>query len=171
MAAHVIAVEPHDASRLRIMERVAASGLMHTSVMTGSAENILLPDKSVDIIHARFAYFFAPHCEPGLHELARVIRNGGTAFIIDNDLRTGTFASWIRLSPYWKDVDPNEIEQFWANHGFSLRRIASEWSFKSRADLEAVVRIEFPGGLADKILREHVGNRVDSHYCLYYRHY
>jgi ubiquinone/menaquinone biosynthesis C-methylase UbiE len=171
LAAHVIAVEPHDPSRLRAMDRVAALGLTRTSLMTGSAEQILLPDQCVDIVHARFAYFFAPDCEPGLREISRILRPGGTAFIIDNDLRTGTFASWVRLSPWLGETTPDEVEHFWASHGFTLHRIASEWRFKNRADLEAVVRIEFPDELATQILREHQGITVEYHYCLYSRRY
>lgn len=171
IAAHVIAVEPHDPSRLRAMARVAALGLARTSVMTSSAERILLPDAAVDIAHARFAYFFAPDCEPGLSELARVIRPGGAAFIIDNDLRSGTFAAWLRRSPWWTSKDVDAVEGFWARHGFTLYRIASEWRFESRADFEAVVRIEFPSDLAEQILGEHRGTRVDYHYCLYARRY
>lgn len=170
-AAHVFAVEPHDPSRLRAMARVAASGLTRTSILTGSAEQILLPDQSVDMIHARFAYFFAPDCEPGLQEVARVIRPRGTVFIIDNDLRTGTFASWVRRSPWVGETTPDEVEQFWTHHGFTLHRIASEWRFQSRADLEAVVSIEFPGELARQILDEHQGTTVEYHYCLYSRQY
>jgi len=171
VAAHVIAVEPHDPSRLRAMARVAALGLARTSVMTGSAERILLPDDSVDIVHARFAYFFAPDCEPGLSELARVVRPGGAAFIVDNDVRSGTFAAWLRRSPWWAAKDADAVEDFWTRHGFTLHRVASEWRFESRADLEAVVRIEFPGDLAEQILSEHRGTQVDYHYCLYARRY
>jgi SAM-dependent methyltransferase len=170
-ASHVIAVEPHDLSRLCAMARVASLGLAHTSVMTGSAERLLLPDASVDIVHARFAYFFAPDCDPGLAELARVIRPSGTAFIIDNDLRGGTFAGWLRRSSWWAAKDPDAVEGYWAQHGFTLHRVASEWRFESRADLETVVRLEFPGNLAEQILREHSGTRVDYHYCLYARRY
>lgn len=169
LAAHVIAVEPYDPSRLRAMARVAALGLTRTSVMTGSAEQILLPDASVDIVHARFAYFFAPDCEPGLLELVRVVRSGGVAFIVDNDLRSGTFAAWLRRSPWAKDADV--VEGFWTDHGFTLHRVVSEWRFESRADLEAVVRIEFPGHLGEQILEEHKGSQVDYHYCLYVRRY
>ena len=170
-AAHVIAVEPHDTSRLRAMTRVATAELIRTSVMTGSAEQILLPDQCVDIIHARFAYFFGPGCEPGLRELARVIRPSGTAFIIDNDLRTGTFASWVRRVTWFADTSPDEVEKFWANQGFTLHRIASKWRFENRHDLEAVVRIEFPDELATQILHEHQGTSIDYHYCLYSRRY
>src|SRR4051812_47047829 len=48
-ASHVIAVEPHGPSRLRIMERVWGQGLTKASVMAGSAEQILLPDHAVDL--------------------------------------------------------------------------------------------------------------------------
>lgn len=170
-ATHVIAIEPHDASRLSAMARVAASGLTRTSVMAGSAEHILLPDQSVDIIHARFAYFFGPGCEPGLKEIARVLRPGGTAFIIDNDLHTGTFASWIRRVSWFAETSPDVVEHFWENQGFTLHRIASEWRFDNRTDLEAVVRIEFPEELAAQILHEHRGTTISYHYCLYSRCY
>ncbi len=170
-AGHVIAVEPHDPSRLRAMHRVAQLGLECASVMTGSAEQLWLPDHSIDICHARFAYFFAPHCEPGLRELERVMRPGGTAFVIDNDLRYGTFAAWLRHLGEWQHVDADEIEQFWHDHGFTLTRIMSEWRFAARADLEAVVRLEFGAPLADRLLAEHEGLRVEYGYCLYYRRY
>lgn len=170
-ARHVIAVEPHASSRLRAMLRVAQLGLQRTSVMDGSAEQLLLPDHAIDVCHARFAYFFAPHCEPGLHELERVMRPGGTAFIIDNDLRHGTFAAWLRHHPTWQNTDPDEVEQFWHDRNFTLTRIASEWLFRNRSDLEAVVRLEFGDKLAEQLLADHTGLRVEYHYCLYYRRY
>jgi len=169
-ARHIIAVEPHGASRLHTMQRVAQLGLERASVMTGSAEQIWLPDHSVDVCHARFAYFFAPHCQPGLGELERVLRPGGTAFIIDNDLRYGTFAQWLRQIPNWQN-DADEVEQFWHAHGFALTRIMSEWRFSNRADLEAVVQLEFGNTLADQLLAEHEGLRVPYGYCLYHRRY
>ena len=170
-ARQVIAVEPHAPSRLRAMARVAALGLERVSVMAGSAEQVWLSDKSVDIVHARFAYFFAPECLPGLGELERIIRPGGTAFVIDNDLITGTFANWLKRSPMGQHLNATAIEDFWAAQGFTLTRIASEWRFESRADLEAVVRIEFPPELANQLLVEHSGTIVEYHYCLYHRHY
>src|SRR5215218_1462311 len=147
-AAHVVDVEPHGPSRGRAMARVAALGLEHASVMTGSAEHLLLADGTVDIVHARFAYFFAPDCEPGLVELARVIRPGGAAFIVENDYDQGTFASWLRRVPFHQRVDQAAVDRWWTAHGFAITHIASEWRFGSRADLEAVVRIEFPADVA-----------------------
>lgn len=170
-AAHVIAVEPHGPSRLRAMARCAALGLERVSVLAGSAEQLLLPDASIDVCHARFAYFFAPHCLPGLQELARVMRQSGTAFIIDNDLRHGTFAGWLRGHPSWQAATGEQIEQFWADQGFRLTRIPSAWQFATRNDLEAVIRLEFGEERAQQILADHEGTRVDYHYCLYYRHY
>lgn len=170
-AQHVFAVEPHGPSRLRIHERVARLGLERASVLAGSAEFIPLRDASVDIVHARFAYFFAPFCGPGLPELERVIRPGGTAFIIDNDLRTGTFAAWLEKSRDPMDPDADDIELYWEKRGFSLTRIASKWQFQDRATLEAVVRLEFGEKLAPELLAEHEGLEVEYHYCLYHKRF
>lgn len=170
-AAHIIAVEPHGPSRLQAMARCAALGLERTSVMAGSAEHLILPDQQIDVCHVRFAYFSPPHCEPGLRELARVMRPGGTAFIIDNDLRSGTFAHWLRQHPTWQGVDPDTVEQFWADRGFTLARVASEWRFARRPDLEAVVRLEFGPQLAERLLATHSGIAVDYHYAVYYRQF
>lgn len=169
-AAHVFAVEPDDDLRLRAMKRISTVGLTRASIMTGSAERLFMPDNTVDVLHARFAYFFGPGCETGLAEVARVIRPGGTAFIIDNDLRTGTFAAWLRrISGFMTDADL--IESFWHEQGFQIVRIPSEWRFTSRTDLEAVVKLEFGEKLGSELLVSHTGLRVDYHYVLYWRTY
>lgn len=170
-AEHVFAVEPHDASRLLAMQRIAQLGLQNVSILKGSAEYIPLRDQSVDVCHARFAYFFAPDCLPGLRELGRVIRPGGTAFIIENDLEEGTFAEWLRQSPYYKQASAAEVRQFWSEQGFREQSIPSEWRFERREDLEKVVRLEFGDALAEKLLALHEGLRVSYHYKLYSRSY
>lgn len=168
-AAHVFAVEPHLPSVERTRARV--SGLDRVTVLHGSAESIPVPDHSIDIVHCRFAYFFGPGTEPGLRELERVVRPGGTAFIIDNDLRSGTFAGWVMRTPNWTLHDPDDHEQFYLDHGFTIERIASDWSFDRRQDFESVIRIEFPQESADEIIREHQALTVDYHYLLIHRCY
>lgn len=168
-AAHVIAVEPHLPSLERMRTRLV--GLDRVSILYGSAEAIPVPDHSVDIVHCRFAYFFGPGSDPGLRELERVICPGGSAFIIDNDLRSGTFASWVTRTPNWTLYDPDGHEQFYIDHGFKIERIASDWVFDRREDFESVIRIEFPQDSADDIIREHQGLTVDYHYLLVHRSY
>lgn len=170
-ARHVIAVEPHGPSRLQAMERVARLGLTNVSVVTGSAEHLLLNDASVDICHSRLAYFFAPSCQAGLTELARVMRPGGTAFILDVDGEHGAFASWVRRHSAWQTVDPAQIERFWRTNGFDVMHIASEWRFKNRADMRAVITLELGPVLAQQMLQEHRSTSIEYYYCLYYRHY
>jgi ubiquinone/menaquinone biosynthesis C-methylase UbiE len=167
-ARHVIALESHGPSRRLSGERFARLRLRDVSLLGGSAEVLPLRDYTVDLVHARFTYFFAPHCDPGVRELERVIRPGGIAFIIENDLRSGTFASWLRQSP-WVEHDPDVIETFWQDRGFSIMRIPSHWSFGAEADLEAVVRIEFSADLAEKIISEHEGTEVEYHYLLIHK--
>ena len=44
------------------------------------------------------------------------------------------------------------------------------WSFESRADLEAVVRIELPPAVAEEALASHTGTEVDYAVNLWWRH-
>ena len=79
----MIGVEPHPDLVALAARRTRA--LPNVTVLPGTAQAMPLPDASVDVVHARWAYFFGPGCEPGLRELDRVVRRGGTAFVIDND--------------------------------------------------------------------------------------
>jgi ubiquinone/menaquinone biosynthesis C-methylase UbiE len=150
-------VEPHPGLMRLAARRTRA--VANVTVLAGTAQDLPLPDCSVDIVHARWAYFFGPGCEPGLAELDRVVRRGGTAFVIDNDPTRSTFGSWFRrASP---GVDPVAVERFWSTRGWRRTPVDVDWRFESRADLEAVVRIEFAPHLADEILAGHQGTTVD----------
>lgn len=156
-AARVYGVEPHP-GLVKLATRRTRS-LPQVGVLAGTAQAVPLPDRSVDVVHARWAYFFGPGSEPGLAELARVVRRGGTAFVIDNDATRSTFGGWFRRG--YPRVDPDEVERFWSRHGWTRTPLDIGWRFDDRADLEAVVRIEFTGDLADAILAEHPGTTVD----------
>jgi hypothetical protein len=111
------------------------------------------------VVHARWAYFFGPGCEPGLAELQRVVRRGGRAFVIDNDSTRSTFGTWFRRG--YPDVDYLEVASFWADQGWERHPVEMAWTFDSREDLEAVVRIEFAADVAEEILAGHRGTDVD----------
>lgn len=157
-AASVVGVEPHpDLVRLA---RRRTRALANVRVEQDVAQSLPLPDASVDVLHARWAYFFGPGCEPGLAELDRVVRRGGTAFVIDNDPTRSTFGAWFRRG--YPDLDPPEVvERFWSTRGWTRTPVDMRWSFSSRADLESVVRIEFTPAVAEEILAGHVGTEVD----------
>lgn len=166
-AARVTGVEPHP--ELAAAARRRVRGLPHVAVRTGVAQRLPVPDASVDVAHARWAYFFGPGCEPGLAELRRVIRRGGAAFVIDNDATRGTFGSWFRrLVPSY---DPAAVERFWSGNGFQRCPLEIRWEFAHRAELAAVVRIEFPAELATRILAEHSGCEVDYAVNLWWREF
>jgi ubiquinone/menaquinone biosynthesis C-methylase UbiE len=156
-ALQVYGVEPHPGLG-RLATRRTRS-LANVTVLAGTAQALPLPDRSVDVVHARWAYFFGPGCEPGLAELDRVVRRGGTAFVIDNDATRSTFGSWFRRG--YPDVDPSAVERFWSTRGWRRTPVDVDWRFADRADLEAVVRIEFTPQVADEILAGHAGTSVD----------
>jgi SAM-dependent methyltransferase len=73
-ASRVIGVEPDPALRARAAGRT--SDLPAVRVLPGSAEHLPLPDRSADVVHARFAYFLTPGGDAGLAEVLRVLRAG-----------------------------------------------------------------------------------------------
>ena len=70
----VVGVEPHLPLLEIAQQRVA--GVDGVQVLDGAAQHLPLDDSSMDVAHARWAYFFGAGCEPGLAELARVLRSG-----------------------------------------------------------------------------------------------
>ncbi|HLN78742.1 MAG TPA: class I SAM-dependent methyltransferase [Nocardioidaceae bacterium] len=166
-ARSVTGVEPNAA--LAAIARRRSSRIGNVRVLQGTAQRIPVPDASVDMVHARWAYFFGPGCEPGLAEISRVVRRGGAAFVIDNDPTRSTFGGWFRRG--YPDVDPVEAERFWSLHGWTRVPLDIEWRFGRREELEAVVGIEFDPDLARQILAEHEGLVVDYAVNLWWRRF
>jgi SAM-dependent methyltransferase len=159
-AASVVGVEPHPP----LVARARARGL---PVVRGGAAALPLPDDSVDLVHARTAYFFGPGCEPGLAEAERVLRPGGAIAIVDLDATAAPYGDWMRADiPHY---DPVGAERFFARCGFSTRRIATRWVFDDRATLEAVLRIEFSRPVAEAAIAATRGTEIPVAYRLHVR--
>lgn len=166
-AASVIGVEPHP--DLASLARRRVRRLDNVSVLDGSATVLPLADHSVDVAHARWAYFFGPGSEPGLAELARLLRPGGVALVLDNDPTRSRFGEWF--SRGFPDVDPDAVAAFWASQGWTREPVLTSWRFAEAADLAAVVRIELPTSVAEEVLSEWSGLEVDYAVNLWWRRY
>jgi SAM-dependent methyltransferase len=146
-ASRVIGLEPHAPTRATAI--AAAANRPGVEIRAGSAEHTGLPDASVDIIHARFAYFFPPGCEAGLTEALRVLRPGGHLIMVDNDYRWGEFS---RLLAAASSRPPEQVaarvDEWWRARGGTRHEVRSELRFARRQDLAAVLHIEFPAEVA-----------------------
>ncbi|WP_327088831.1 class I SAM-dependent methyltransferase [Nonomuraea sp. NBC_01738] len=166
-AANVIGVEPH--GDLAALARRRCAGLPNVEVHAATAQNLPLPDASVDVAVARWAYFFGPGCEPGLRELSRVVRRGGAAFVIDLDATRGSFGRWFQETV--PTYSAERVETFWNRQGWLRKPLDLRMSFASRADLEAVLRIEFTGPVAAKAVAHTLGTELEYPNVLRWRTY
>jgi SAM-dependent methyltransferase len=159
-ARSVLGVEPYSP----LVERAQRRGL---PVVHGGASALPLGDASVDLVHARTAYFFDPGCEPGLAEAVRVLRPGGAITIVDLDATAAPYGDWMRADiPHY---DPVAAERFFTRAGFSLRRIPTTWRFPDRVTCEAVLRIEFSPAVAERALAEVTGMTITVGYRMHVR--
>ena len=166
-ASAVVGVEPH--RDLAALARRRTRKLENVSVEVGTAQALPVANGSIDVMQARWAYFFGPGCELGLLELDRVMARGGTAFVIDNDASRSTFGAWFRRAH--RDIDPRVIERFWSVRGWRRISVDMGWSFDRQSDFEAVVRIEFAPDIADAIIDEHDATVVDYAVNVWWRRY
>ncbi|HEV7654949.1 MAG TPA: class I SAM-dependent methyltransferase [Mycobacteriales bacterium] len=158
-ARSVLGVEPD-----RSLLPLAAARDASIPVVHGSAEHIPVPDAAVDVVHARFAYFFPPDRDAGLAEVMRVLRPGGALVVVDNDQRWGEFAELLALSPWAAPQGKAETtDMWWAERGAVRHEVHSSWRFPDRAGLEAVLRLEFSDDLATAWLGDHPGRHELSY--------
>ena len=148
-AVAVIGVSPDP-----VLVALAALRDPRVRVLSGSAEHVPLPDGSVDVVHARFAYFWPPSCAAGLAEVLRVLRPGGSLVVVDNDQRHGEFAELLRAAAYTALGQADITDAWWTARGAVRTEVLSSWEFGSRSDFEDVLRMEFPQ-VADPWLAGH----------------
>ncbi|MCC3264635.1 class I SAM-dependent methyltransferase [Arthrobacter gengyunqii] len=148
LADTVVGVEPDPELLAAARARPGGAEVLH-----GSAEHIPLPDASVDVVHARFAYFFpAPQndCTAGVEEVLRVLRPSGSLVVIDNDQHDGEFAALLEAANASAHQGEGEyIKSWWAEKGASTSFVMSSWTFDKPQDLVDVISMEFPNGTSD----------------------
>jgi SAM-dependent methyltransferase len=149
-ARSVLGVEPHaplaDSARRRV------EAWSNVDVRAGSAQRLPVADASVDLIHARTAYFFGPGCEPGLREADRALRPGGALIIVDLDVRSEPYGGWMRADlPHY---DPAGVDKFFADAGFACQRVETRWRFNDHAAMASVLKIEFSAKVAERAIAE-----------------
>jgi SAM-dependent methyltransferase len=153
-AERVIGIEPDPALREKAAARTA--GLPGVEVVAASAEHLGLPSCSADVVHARFAYFFPPGGDAGLTEVLRVLRPGGSLVAVDNDYRWGEFAGLLSAASSRPTCQvAADVDEWWRARGATRHEVRSEWRFARRADLAAVLGIEFPAPVGRDWLARH----------------
>ena len=76
--------------------------------------------------------------------------------VVDNDTEVGEFADLLKASP-WAATQGQDTyaRDWWRLKGATTTAVMSSWRFDSPTDLEAVLRLEFPGDVVDTWLTAH----------------
>lgn len=164
-AEQVIGVEP-DQQLLDLASRRVRS-LRTIDVRHGSAEHLPVDECSVDLVHARFAYFFGAGAERGLNEVARVLKPGGVFLAVDNSWSDGDFARLLRASTVGNaTIDPDETRRWWEQRGARRHEVEGGWTAKSSDELERVLRIEFPSEVVTDFVENHQGSSLTYRFAV-----
>jgi SAM-dependent methyltransferase len=167
-AGSVRGVEPDPALRARADERVA--GLSGCTVHAGSAEHLGVPDASVDVAHARFAYFFGPGAEAGLAAIRRALASGGVFVAIDNAWTDGAPPAGGPFDFEWllrhatggnASIDPAATAAWWAARGAERVEVRAGWQAPDADTLTRILGIEFPAATVSAFRARHCGASVE----------
>lgn len=164
-AGKVIGVEPDPTLLALASTRTLAPNV---DIRRGSAEHLPIDDRTVDIVHARFAYFFGPWADPGLEEVARVLAPGGVLLAVDNSWSGGDFARLLRAGDEGDAMpDPSDIDQWWAERGAQRHEVHGGWKASSKEELERILRIEFPDDVVDDFMAGHTSPSLSYRFAIY----
>jgi ubiquinone/menaquinone biosynthesis C-methylase UbiE len=156
VAKHVYAIEPDQILCKLMSKRFEANNCKNASYLHSGAEEIPLLNDSVDLVIARFAYFFGtPACIPGLLEVNRILKYSGFFFIIDADPDGGGYPGIAR------QVYPNVFHlhyskdnvAFYHSFGFHHQTIDTEIRAPDRSVLEKIFRLDFPHDWSDLVVQ------------------
>lgn len=165
-ADRVIGVEPHEP--LAAAARLRVANLPNVEVKTAQADSLPIDDGTVDIVHARTAYFFGPGCGPGIVDAMRVLGPGGALVVVDLDATASPYGDWMRAD--LPQYDPATVEAFFEAQGFALTRVDTRWSFPNRRMLRDVLGIEFGPRVAREAVKSVEGVSFDVRYRVHVRY-
>lgn len=150
-AASVTGVEPDPQLLQAARDRVRS--VDNADVMAGSAEHLPVADAAMDIVHARFAYFFGRGADAGLAEVRRVLRQGGTFIAIDIDWGWGEFSELLQMATNGNAaIDPDGTDTWWREHAADRISVRAGWQAASSQEMETILRLEFPDAVVDEFL-------------------
>jgi hypothetical protein len=100
-------------------------------------------------------------------EADRVLRLGGAMAVVDLDVTCPPYGEWMLAD--LPRYDPVDMRRFFAEQGFDCRKVVTEWRFDSRADLEAVLGIEFSARVAKRAIAATPGLTIPVGYRVHVR--
>jgi len=107
----VYALDLTEAMRAKLAKNIAAAGATHIEILAGNAEQIPLPDQSVDVVTSNGVLNLVPDKHKAFHEILRVLRPGGRIQISDIALAKPITRKAKRDPKLWAECIVGAVEE------------------------------------------------------------
>jgi SAM-dependent methyltransferase len=149
LTGRVIGLDMTEAMRQKLQQNVALAGAANVEVLSGNAENLPLPDSSVDVVTTNGVLNLVPDKARAMREIARVLRPGGSLQLADIVVETLPSEACRSQPELWAEcvVGATTVEAYMA--GFTDSGLV---------DLEVLTTLDYFAGSSSAETRKVAGS-------------
>ncbi len=157
-AGEVIGLDMTEAMRQKLTANARAVGADQVRVVAGNAEDIPLPDASVDVVTSNGVLNLVPDKEEAVREIFRVLRPGGRVQIADIVVSTEPSAACRSKPQLWAEcivgaTTEEEYLDYFRSAGFTGVEVLSHLDYFSRSASEETRRVAGSFGARTMVMR------------------
>lgn len=157
----VIALDMTAAMQNKLLRTLAEAGVRNIEVLEGNAEEIPLPDESVDVITSNGVLNLVPDKPRAFAELRRVLRPGGRLQIADIVVSQPPSEACRRQPQLWAEcivgatTEADYLGEL-AGAGFAGLEVIRRWDYFAASDSEETRKVAASFGAHALVLRGHL---------------
>ncbi len=157
-AGEVFGLDMTEAMREKLSATARAAGADRVRVLAGNAEDIPLPDASVDVVTSNGVLNLVPEKEAAIREIFRVLRPGGRVQIADIVVTSEPSAACRSQPQLWAEcivgaTTEEEYLDYFRSAGFRQGEVLSHLDYFSRSASEETRKVAGSFGARTMVMR------------------
>ncbi len=154
----VLGLDMTEAMRKKLTANARAAGADQVRVLAGNAEDIPLPDSSVDVVTSNGVLNLVPEKEAAVREIFRVLRPGGRVQIADIVVRNEPSAACRSQPQLWAEcivgaTTEEEYLEYFRSAGFEEVGVLSHLDYFSGSASEETRKVAASFGARTMVMR------------------